>query len=131
MLQSDPRTHRAPWQPLATCPANAVTLWVLMKPILVLLAAAAVMPDLNQLKEMSARFAPVKLKYDTSTLAAGDGAHGVRTAAFNLPNDERVVHEKGSARIMLKNVPEAKFRQHLDPHRPPRAARGRAIRPQL
>src|ERR1700730_16572118 len=43
-----------------------------MKPILVLLAAAAVMPDLNQLKEMSARFAPVKLKYDTSTLSAGD-----------------------------------------------------------
>src|SRR5262249_55730443 len=30
--------------------------------------------------------------------AAGDGAHGVRTAAFNLPNDERVVHEKGSKR---------------------------------
>jgi hypothetical protein len=43
-----------------------------MKPILVLLAAAAVMPDLNQLKDMSARFAPVKLKYDTSMLSAGD-----------------------------------------------------------
>ena len=43
-----------------------------MKPILVLLAAAAVMPDLQQLKEMGARFAPVKLKYDTSTLSEGD-----------------------------------------------------------
>ena len=48
-------------------------------------------------------------------LAAGDGAHGVRTAAFNLPNDERVVHEKGSKRVMLKNVQEAKFRSILVP----------------
>ena len=43
-----------------------------VKPILVLLAAAAVMPDLNQLKQMSARFAPVQLKYDESGLSAGD-----------------------------------------------------------
>jgi len=48
-------------------------------------------------------------------LAAGDGAHGVRTAAYNLPNDERVVHEKGSKRVMLKNVQEAKFHTALEP----------------
>jgi hypothetical protein len=47
--------------------------------------------------------------------AAGDGAHGVRTAAFNLPNDERVVHEKGSKRVMLKNIQEAKFQSTLTP----------------
>ena len=47
--------------------------------------------------------------------AAGDGAHGVRTAAFNLPNDERVVHEKGSKRVMLKNIQQAKFRTILTP----------------
>jgi hypothetical protein len=47
--------------------------------------------------------------------AAGDGAHGVRTAAFNLPNDERVVHEKGSKRVMLKNVQQAKFDTILKP----------------
>jgi hypothetical protein len=47
--------------------------------------------------------------------AAGDGAHGVRTAAFNLPNDERVVHEKGSKRVMLYNVQEAKFDSILKP----------------
>ncbi len=47
--------------------------------------------------------------------AAGDGAHGVRTAAFNLPNDERVISEKGSARIMLKNIQEAKFASALIP----------------
>jgi len=48
-------------------------------------------------------------------LAAGDGAHGVRTAAFNLPNDERVVQERGSKRVMLRNVQEAKFRTILTP----------------
>lgn len=48
-------------------------------------------------------------------LAAGDGAHGVQTAAYNLPNDERVVNLKGSKRVMLKNVQEAKFHSALLP----------------
>jgi hypothetical protein len=48
-------------------------------------------------------------------LSSGDAAHGVRTAAFNLPNDERVVREKGSKRVMLKNVQEAKFNLILTP----------------
>ncbi|MCA1561303.1 MAG: hypothetical protein LC804_13925, partial [Acidobacteria bacterium] len=47
--------------------------------------------------------------------AAGDANRGVQTAAFNLPNDERVVKEKGSKRVMLKNVQEAKFRLALVP----------------
>lgn len=46
---------------------------------------------------------------------SGDAAHGVQTAAFNLPNDERVVREKGAKRVMLKNVQEAKFRSVLVP----------------
>ena len=57
--------------------------------------------------------APIRVVNEV--LAAGDGAHGVRTAAFNLPNDERVVHEKGSKRVMLKNIQEAKFRTILQP----------------
>ena len=48
-------------------------------------------------------------------LATGDGAHGVRTAAFNLPNDERIVRQMGSKRVMLKNVQEAKFSKILEP----------------
>ncbi len=48
-------------------------------------------------------------------LSAGDGAHGVQTAAYNLPNDERVTQQKGSKRVMLKNVQEAKFRSVLLP----------------
>ena len=46
---------------------------------------------------------------------AGDANSGVQTAAFNLPNDERVVREKGSKRVMLKNVQEAKFQRVLTP----------------
>jgi hypothetical protein len=48
-------------------------------------------------------------------LSAGDGAHGVQTAAYNLPNDERVVQQRGAKRVMLKNVQEAKFRSVLLP----------------
>ena len=47
--------------------------------------------------------------------SAGDGNRGVQTAAFNLPNDERVVKEKGSKRVMLKNSQEAKFNKVLVP----------------
>ena len=47
--------------------------------------------------------------------AAGDANHGVQTAAFNLPNDERVLREKGAKRVMLKNVQEAKFQKTLQP----------------
>lgn len=47
--------------------------------------------------------------------ASGDANRGVQTAAFNLPNDERVVAAKGSKRVMLKNVQEAKFANVLVP----------------
>ncbi|HJT52342.1 MAG TPA: hypothetical protein VJ848_00720 [Candidatus Angelobacter sp.] len=47
--------------------------------------------------------------------AAGDGNHGVQTAAYNLPNDDKVVQLKGSKRVMLKNVQEAKFKSTLEP----------------
>jgi hypothetical protein len=47
--------------------------------------------------------------------SSGDGNRGVQTAAFNLPNDERVVKEKGSKRVMLKNMQEAKFNKVLTP----------------
>jgi hypothetical protein len=47
--------------------------------------------------------------------AAGDGNRAVQTAAYNLPNDERVVREKGAKRVMLKNVQDAKFEKTLKP----------------
>ena len=46
---------------------------------------------------------------------SGDANSGVQTAAFNLPNDERVVKEKGTKRVMLRNVQEAKFEKVLRP----------------
>jgi hypothetical protein len=39
----------------------------------------------------------------------------VQTAAYNLPNDERIISQRGSKRVMLKNVQEAKFRSNLQP----------------
>src|SRR5215204_172437 len=47
--------------------------------------------------------------------SSGEGNSGVQTAAFNLPNDEKVIGEKGSKRVMLKNVQEAKFQKTLVP----------------
>lgn len=47
--------------------------------------------------------------------SAGDGNHDVQTAAFNLPNDERIVNEMGSKRTMLKNIQQAKFEHALVP----------------
>ncbi|HCA80466.1 MAG TPA: hypothetical protein DEP53_12110, partial [Bacteroidetes bacterium] len=48
-------------------------------------------------------------------LVGGEARAGVQTAAFNLPNDERVTREKGSKRVMLRNVQEAKFQKVLAP----------------
>lgn len=47
--------------------------------------------------------------------SAGDGNRAVQTAAFNLPNDPRVIKEKGAKRVMLKNTQEAKFQRVLVP----------------
>jgi hypothetical protein len=57
--------------------------------------------------------APIKVV--NVVFAGGDANRGVQTAAFNLPNDERVVKEKGTKRVMLKNVQDAKFRMVLVP----------------
>ena len=59
--------------------------------------------------------ASAPMRVVNEVFASGEGNNGVQTAAFNLPNDERVVKEKGSARIMLKNVQDAKFNKVLIP----------------
>jgi hypothetical protein len=46
---------------------------------------------------------------------AGDTKAGVQTLAFNLPNDERVRKAKGSKKVMLKNVSQAKYDKLLLP----------------
>ena len=57
--------------------------------------------------------APIRVV--NTVFSSGEANRGVQTAAFNLPNDERVVAEKGSKRVMLKNNQEAKFRMVLQP----------------
>lgn len=57
--------------------------------------------------------APIRVVDEVMT--GGESSAGVQTAAFNLPNDERVTAEKGSKRVMLKNVQEAKFTKILTP----------------
>ena len=47
--------------------------------------------------------------------SGGDTKAGVQTLAFNLPNDERVRKAKGSKKVMLKNISDAKFEKQLKP----------------
>jgi hypothetical protein len=47
--------------------------------------------------------------------SAGDTKSGIQTIAFNLPNDERVRKVKGSKKVMLKNVSQAKYDKLLIP----------------
>ena len=57
--------------------------------------------------------APIRVV--NSLFSSGDGNRGVQTAAYNLPNDEKIVKEMGSKRTMLKNVQELKFQKVLQP----------------
>ena len=45
----------------------------------------------------------------------GDCRSGVQTLAFNLPNDERVREAKGSKKVLLKNIMQAKYEAILTP----------------
>src|SRR5687767_5848925 len=51
---------------------------------------------------------PIRVVQEIYT--AGDARRGVQTAAFNLPNDEVVREQKGSKKVLLKNVMDAKYR---------------------
>ena len=46
---------------------------------------------------------------------SGESRAGIQTIAFNLPNDERVREAKGSKKVLLRNVMNAKFNQILLP----------------
>lgn len=47
--------------------------------------------------------------------SGGDTKAGVQTLAFNLPNDERVREAKGSKKVLLRNIMQAKYDQILVP----------------
>jgi len=52
---------------------------------------------------------PIRVVQELFT--AGEARQGVQTSAFNLPNDEVVREQKGSKKVLLKNVMDAKYRQ--------------------
>jgi hypothetical protein len=67
------------------------------------------LPIPDEHKNTSRKFeSPIRVVQEAFT--AGDTRAGVQTSAFNLPNDERVRQAKGSKKVLLKNVMEAKFR---------------------
>ncbi len=66
------------------------------------------LPIEDRHKNFARKFeSPIKVVQEAFT--SGDGRRGVQTAAYNLPNDERVRESKGSKKILLKNVMQAKF----------------------
>ncbi|MEO6259970.1 MAG: peptidase [Thermoanaerobaculia bacterium] len=72
------------------------------------------LPEPEQYKNLKrGSESPIKVVQEIYT--AGDARNGVQTAAFNLPNDEVVREKKGSKKVLLKNVMDAKFRQSGKP----------------
>ena len=68
------------------------------------------LPEPEQYKNFSrGTSSPIKVVQELYT--AGDARRGVQTSAFNLPNDETVREKKGSKKVLLKNVMDAKFKQ--------------------
>ena len=56
---------------------------------------------------------PLNVVHEVFT--AGDTKAGVQTSAFVLPNDEKVREKKGTKKVFLKNMMEAKFQKSLIP----------------
>jgi hypothetical protein len=56
---------------------------------------------------------PLNVVFEVFT--AGDTKAGIQTSAFVLPNDEKVREEKGTKKVFLKNMMEAKFNKSLIP----------------
>ena len=66
------------------------------------------LPIPDQYKNFSrGKISPIKVVQEV--FSGGDTKAGIQTTAFNLPNDERVREAKGSKKVMLKNIAEAKF----------------------
>lgn len=99
--------------------------------------AAVVVKDLGETKMLDlytaqldamSRALPVDERYRKATVPpgnilevvnvvrfAGDFNAGIKTIAASLPNDERVIREKGAKKLIFKNVLEAKFDAILEP----------------
>ena len=74
----------------------------------------AALPIEDRYKSLDRSFASPLSVVDV-VYTAGEAARGIRTIAFNLPNDPRVTDEHGTKKVMLRNVIEAKFQKILVP----------------
>ncbi|XP_002452967.1 nudix hydrolase 3 [Sorghum bicolor] len=70
------------------------------------------LPMDNIFKSDSISAAPIRV---INLLYNSGDVKGPQTIAFNLPNDERIVNERGTCMVMLKNISEAKFKHILKP----------------
>ena len=74
------------------------------------------LPDMERNLPIPERHKNLRRKFESpirvvqEIYTAGDSRSGVQTSAFNLPNDESVREAKGSKKVLLKNVMDAKFR---------------------
>jgi hypothetical protein len=79
-------------------------------------AYAKHLPDMERNLPIPEKYKNFRRKFESpirvvqEVYTAGDTRAGVQTTAFNLPNDERVREAKGSKKVLLKNVIEAKYR---------------------
>src|SRR5438105_7053530 len=72
------------------------------------------LPEPEQYKNLNrGPESPIRVVQEIYT--AGDARRGVQTAAVNLPNDEFVREKKGSKKVLLKNVMDAKYGQSGQP----------------
>ncbi|KAH7516647.1 hypothetical protein FEM48_Zijuj10G0157300 [Ziziphus jujuba var. spinosa] len=70
------------------------------------------LPVDNVYKSKDVTAAPIRV---IQLLYNAEDVKGPQTVAFNLPNDERIVKDRGTSMVMLKNVSEAKFKHILQP----------------
>ncbi|KAG8072724.1 hypothetical protein GUJ93_ZPchr0006g41551 [Zizania palustris] len=70
------------------------------------------LPMDNVYKSDNVSAAPIRV---INLLYNSGDVKGPQTIAFNLPNDERIVSERGTSMVMLKNISEAKFQHILKP----------------
>ena len=73
------------------------------------------LPVEQKYKDASVKGLSSPLNVVNEVFTAGDARAGIMTSAFVLPNDERVREKKGSKKVFLKNMMEAKFSKSLVP----------------
>jgi hypothetical protein len=71
------------------------------------------LPVPDNMKSTKGKKSPIRVV--DLVFAAGDARKSVQTIAFNLPNDEKVRAEKGSKKVLLRNVINVKYERLLKP----------------